>query len=138
MEHALAIVPAARNPEALHAPDIVGAQDGKDLVAACGEVDRGTGFGIGPEGIGTEYGKLVWHGAYLSMRIVPANLPYFCLIAAITRLANSAGLPACQRHTMSRSCSGDTTMSLLPAPSAAKAVAGRPGRFLPLVFSHHR
>ena len=38
---------------------------------------------------------------------------------AMTLLAKSAGLPACQRHTITRSWSGDTTMVLLPAPSAA-------------------
>jgi len=81
--------------------------------------DRRAGFGIGTEGIGAEGRKRVWHGGHLSLRITPANLPYFCLMAAITRLANSAVLPACQRHTTTRSCSGETTMSLLPAPSAA-------------------
>jgi hypothetical protein len=60
------------------------------------------------------------------------------LIAPTTLFANSAGLPACHRHTTIKSCSGDTTMLLLPAPNAAYAVAGMPGRFLPLVFSHHR
>ena len=46
-------------------------------------------------------------------RAVPAGL-----IAATTRFANSASLPACQRHTTTRSWSGRTTIVLLPAPLA--------------------
>ena len=60
------------------------------------------------------------------------------LIAATTRLANSPALPWCQRHTMTRSWSGDTVMVLLPAPFAENALVGSPASALPVVLSHHR
>jgi hypothetical protein len=67
-EHAFAVLPAARQAKAAHALHIVRAQGGKDLVAPRGEIDRRAGFGVGAEGIGTEYGKLVWHGGRLAVR----------------------------------------------------------------------
>src|SRR5687767_8608145 len=60
------------------------------------------------------------------------------LIAATTRLANSPALPWCQRHTTTRSWSGDTVMVLLPAPLAEYALVGSPASALPVVLSHHR
>ena len=60
------------------------------------------------------------------------------LIAAITRLANSPALPWCQRHTTTRSWSGDTVMVLLPAPLAENALVGSPASALPDVLSHQR